>query len=101
MISSESNDKKTKMDHIRITLLVLPQKKIKEKQIRYGSTYKIINSQIKRTMKKAKEDWVIRKCKEIYTYFTHNNTKKAYQIVKDLTKPKQRTSTNIQNKYGN
>ena len=52
-------------------------------------------------MKKEKEDWVNRKCKEIDTCFTHNNTKKAYQIVKDLTKSKQRTSTNIQNKYGN
>ena len=52
-------------------------------------------------MKKAKEDWVNRKCKEIDTCFTHNNTKKAYQIVKDLTKPKQRASTNIQNKDGN
>ena len=40
------------------------------------------------------------KCKEIDTCFTHNNTKKAYQIVKDLTKPKQRASNNIKNKYG-
>ena len=55
-------------------------------------------------MKKSKEDWVNRKCKEIDTCFnTHNNTKKSltYQIVKDLTKPKQRASTNIQNKDGN
>ena len=40
-------------------------------------------------MKKAKEDWVNRKCKEIDTCFTHNNIKKAYQIVKDLTKPRE------------
>ena len=35
-----------------------------------GSMYKIINSQIKRAMKKAKVDWVNRKCKKIDTCFT-------------------------------
>ena len=39
-------------------------------------------------MHKAEEDCVNRKCTEIDTYFTHNNTKKAYQIVKDLIKIK-------------
>ena len=71
------------------------RRKLKKKKCNTGSTYKIINSQIKRAMKKAKEDWVKRKFKDIYTCFTYNNTKKAYQIVKDLTNPKQRASTNI------
>ena len=35
-------------------------------------------------MKKEKEDWVYRKCKEIDNCFMHNYTKKVYQIVKDL-----------------
>ena len=74
---------------------------LKKNKFETGSTYKIINSQIKRAMKKAKEDWVNRKCKETDTGFTYNNIKKAYQIVKDLTKPKQRASTNIQNIDGN
>ena len=52
-------------------------------------------------MKKAKEDWFNHKCKDIDTCFKHNNTKKAFQIVKDLIKPKQRSSTNIKNKDGN
>ena len=77
------------------------RRKLKKNKSETRNTYKIINSHIKRAMKKAKEDWVNRKCKEIYTCFTHNNTKKAYHIVKDLTKPKQRASTNIQIKDDN
>ena len=79
----------------------MTSEKLKTTKFDTGSTYRIFNSQIKRIIKKAKEDWVNRKFKEIYNCFTHNNTKKAYKIVKDLTKPKQRTSTNIQNKEGN
>ena len=43
-------------------------------------------------MKKAKEDWVNQKLNEIDNCFIHNNTKKAYQIVKDLTKSKHSAS---------
>ena len=52
-------------------------------------------------MKKAKEDWVNRKCYKIDICFTHNNTKKAHQIVKDLTKSKYCASMNIQDKDEN
>ena len=60
------------------------RRKLNKNKFKTGSTYKIINSQIKIDMKKVKEDWEYRKCKEIDTYFTHNNTKKVYQIVKVL-----------------
>ena len=39
------------------------RRKLKKNKFETGSTYKEINSQIKRAMKKAKEDWVNRKCK--------------------------------------
>ena len=100
MISSDSIDKKNKDGSQTNYSTSDLRRKLKKNKFETGSTYNEINSQIKRAMKKAKEDWVNRKCKE-NTCFTHNNTKKAYKIVKDLTKPKQRTSTNIQNKDGN
>ena len=100
MISSESIDKKNWITDELFDMCDL-KRKLKKNKFENGSTYKIINSQIKRAMKNAKEDWVNRKYKEIDTCFTHNNTKKAYQIVKDLTKHKQRVLTNIQNKYSN
>ena len=56
---------------------------------------------IKKNMKKAKEDWVNRKCNEINNSFIHNNTKKAYQIIKDLTVSKHIASMDIQDKDGN
>ena len=59
------------------------RRKLKKNKFETGSTYKKINSQIKRAMKKAKEECVNRKCKEIDTCFTHNNTKKA--AIKSLT----------------
>ena len=90
MISSESRSIDEKQRWITDELLDMCdlRRKLKKNKFETGSTYKIINSQIKSAMKKAKEDWVNRKCKEIDTCFTLTNTNKAYQIVKDLTKPK-------------
>ena len=36
-------------------------------------------------MKKAKEDWIGAQCEKIKTYLNKNNSKRAYQLVKDLT----------------
>ena len=36
-------------------------------------------------MKKAKEDWIGAQCEEIETCLNKNNSKRAYQLVKDLT----------------
>ena len=47
-------------------------------------------------MKKAKENWINQKCIDIGDCLTRNNTKRAYQIVKDLTKPKDNAAVNIQ-----
>ena len=51
-------------------------------------------------MKKAKEDWIGDQCEEIETCLNKNNSKRAYQLVKDLTAEKQDRSSAIQDKSG-
>ena len=46
-------------------------------------------------MKKAKEDWIGAQCEEIETCLNKNNSKRAYQLVKDLTSEKQGRSSTI------
>ena len=36
-------------------------------------------------MKKAKENWIVEQCSEIEENLRNNNSKRAYQLVKDLT----------------
>ena len=54
-------------------------------------------------MKKAKEDWIDAQCEEIETCLNKNNSKTAYQLVKDLTSEKQSRSSTItgQRRYDN
>ena len=51
-------------------------------------------------MKKAKEDWIGAQCEEIETCLNKNNSKRAYQLVKDLASEKQGRSSTIQDKSG-
>ena len=51
-------------------------------------------------MKKAKEDWIGAQCEEIEICLNKNNSKRAYQLVKDLTSEKQGRSSTIQDKSG-
>ena len=51
-------------------------------------------------MQKAKEDWIGAQCKEIETCLNKNNSKRAYQLVKDLISVKQGRSSTIQDKSG-
>ena len=51
-------------------------------------------------MKKAKEDWIKHQCTTIERNLRENNTKKAYQTVKDLTTTKQRRVNTIHDKAG-
>ena len=47
--------------------------------------YKEVNNNIKRCVKKAKENWIGEQYNEIEENLRKNNSKKAYQMVKDLT----------------
>ena len=51
-------------------------------------------------MKMAKETWIQGQCQEVEACLRKNNSKKAYQLVKDLTTEKQSKSTTIQDKSG-
>ena len=51
-------------------------------------------------MKKAKEDWIGSRCEEIELCLNKNNSKRAYQLVKDLTPEEQGRSSAIQDRSG-
>ena len=62
--------------------------------------YKEVNSNIKRCMEKAKENWIGEQCSEIEENLRKNNSKRAYQLVKDLTTVKQGKATTVQDRSG-
>ena len=55
---------------------------------------------IQKAVKKAKEDWIGAQCEETETCLNENNSKRAYQLVKDLTSEKQGRSSTIQDESG-
>ena len=62
--------------------------------------YREANKRVQKVLKKAKEDWIDTQCREINSCLNKNYSKKAYQLVKDLTSEKQVRSTTIQDKSG-
>ena len=59
-----------------------------------------VNNNIKRCMKKAKENWIGEQCSEIEENLRKNNSKRAYQLVKDLTTVKQGKAITVQGRSG-
>ena len=51
-------------------------------------------------MKKAKENWIGKQCSEIEENLRKNNSKRAYQLMKDLTTVKQGKATTAQTHSG-
>ena len=51
--------------------------------------YKEVNNNIKRYMKNAKENWIGEQCNGIEENLRKNNSKRAFQLLKDLTTVKQ------------
>ena len=51
-------------------------------------------------MKMAKETWIQGQCQEVEACLRKYNSKKAYQLVKDLTTEKRDKSTTIQDESG-
>ena len=62
--------------------------------------YSEANRRIQKAVKKAKENWIGAQCEEIETCLNKNNSKRAYQLVKDLISEKQGGSSTIQDKSG-
>ena len=51
-------------------------------------------------MKKAKENWIGEQCSEIEENLRKNNSKRAYEVVKDLTTVLQGKVTSVQDRLG-
>ena len=62
--------------------------------------YREANRRIQKAVKKAKEDWVGAQREEIETCLNKHNSKRAYQLVKNLIPEKQVRSYTIQDKSG-
>eukprot|EP00057_Strongylocentrotus_purpuratus_P017943 XP_011672417.1 PREDICTED: uncharacterized protein LOC105442206 [Strongylocentrotus purpuratus] len=62
--------------------------------------YREVNQQVKKGMRKAKETWIEERCQGIKENLRKNNSKKAYQLVKELTCSKHGRTTIIQDKAG-
>ena len=68
-------------------------------QSEVSEKYKKVNNNIKRCMKKAKENW-IEQCSEIEENLKKHNSKREYQLVKDLTTVKQGKAATVQGRSG-
>ena len=62
--------------------------------------YRKANRRIRKAVKKTKKDWIGAQCEEIETCLNKNNSKRAYQMMKDITLEKQDRSSTIQDKSG-
>ena len=59
-----------------------------------------VNNNIKCCMKKAKENWIGEHCREIEENLRKNSSKRAYQLVKNLTTVKHGKTTTDQGRSG-
>ena len=59
-----------------------------------------MNDNTKRCMKKAKQNWIGEQCSETEENLRKNNSKWAYQLVKDLTTVKQGKAATVQDRSG-
>ena len=62
--------------------------------------YKAVNQEMRKGMKKAKENWIGEQCQNIDDCLKKNNSKRAYELVQDLTGTKQERTTTVQDKGG-
>ncbi|XP_071487324.1 uncharacterized protein [Diadema antillarum] len=95
----------TKKPWVTPDLLKLCDERRDLKQSKYGSDegadkYRQADKRVKKSMLKAKEDWITDQCNDIERNLKANNTKKAYQVVKDLTSSKQGRPSTILDKNG-
>ena len=62
--------------------------------------YREANKRIQKAVKKAKKDRIGAQCEETETCLNKSNSKRAYQLVKDLILEKQGRSSTIQDRSG-
>ena len=62
--------------------------------------YKEVNNNVKRCTKKARGNWIEEQCSVTEENLRKNNSKRACQLVKDLTTVKQKKATTVQDHSG-
>ena len=77
-----------------------PDLKKKRYEAEGAKEYREANRRIQKAVQKAKEDCIGAQCQDIETCLNKNNSKTAYQLVKELTSEKQGRSSTIQDKAG-
>ena len=75
------------------------RRELKKTKFEPGSTYKQLNTNIKKEIRIAKENWINKIFTDIGESIIRNNTKKAYQI-NELTKKKDNITVNVHDKDG-
>ena len=85
------------MDHQRCSRPLWWEERFEEEG---AKEYREANRRIQKAVKKAKEDWIGAQCEEIEISLNKNKSKRAYQLVKDLTSEKQGRSWTVQDKSG-
>ena len=80
---------------------VLCKKAMKNNSDKLKDEYRKVYNLIRRSMKKAKEDWLEQQCKEIYYDLSRGiNSKKAYTTLKLITNSSSRKKSIIKDKTG-
>ena len=72
------------------------RKELKQKKNTTAKLHKEPNQPVKKGTRKAKETWIEKQCQSIEENLQKNNSKKAYQLAKELTSSKQGRATTIQ-----
>ena len=98
----KKNKNKTNQNWVTANILDLCDKRKELKKKRFepegSEKYWEVNNNIKRCMRKAKENWVGERCSDIEENLRKNNSKRAYQLVKALTTVKRRKATTVQDR---
>ena len=71
------------------------RRELKKKDAEGVRQYRAANQEIKKGMQKAKINCIEEQCQDIKDSMKKNNSKKTYQLVKDLTSTKQGRTTTI------
>ena len=101
-ILGKHRQKKKSWDTEEILDLCKKRRELRKKRFEpEGSEkYRELNNNIKRCMKKAKENWIGEQSSETEENLRKNNSKRAYQLVKDSTTLTQGKVTTIQDRSG-
>ena len=99
------NHRQNKKPWITAEILDLCDKRRELRKKRFepegSEKYTEVNNNIRRCLKKAKENWMGEQCSVIEENLRKNNSKRTYQLVKDLTIVKQGKATTVQDRSGN